>query len=68
MRIFSWFSSARYPEEPRWLRRWVLLRPGRRDAKVEAIKRAAAADVAAMEAESREYFRQDGPGDREDDL
>ncbi len=68
MGIFSWFSRTRYPEEPHWLRRWVLLRPGRRDPDLEQIKRAAAADVAAMEQEDRTYFRQDGPGDREDDL
>jgi hypothetical protein len=68
MGIFSWFSTTRYPEEPRWLRRWVFLRPGRRDPKLERIKRAAAEDVAAMEAEDRNYFRQEGPGDQEDDL
>ena len=68
MGIFSWFSATRSPEEPRWLRRWVLLRPGRPDPGLEKIKRAAAADVAAMEAEDRKYFRADGPGDREDDL
>jgi hypothetical protein len=68
MGVFSWFARTRSPEEPGWLRRWVLLRPGRRDAKLEQIKRAAAADVAAMEAEDRRYFRQDGPGRREDDL
>jgi hypothetical protein len=69
MGIFSWFASTRSPEEPRWLRRWVVLRRGRRvDPKLEQIKRAAAADVAAMEAEDRKYFDQDGPGHREDDL
>jgi len=68
MGIFSWFSATRSPEEPGWLRRLVLLRPGRRDPKLEEIKRAAAADVAAMEEEARRYFRADGPGDREDDL
>jgi hypothetical protein len=41
---------------------------GRRDPRLEQIKRAAAADVADMEAEDRKYFRQDGPGKIEDDL
>lgn len=68
MGIFSWFSSTRFPEEPGWIRRWVFLRPGRPDPKLERIKRAAAADVAAMEEEDRKYFRQDGPGSQEDDL
>jgi hypothetical protein len=69
MGIFSWFAATRSPEEPGWLRRWVVLPRGRRpDPKLEEIKRAAAADVAAMEAEARKYFQQDGPGDTEDDL
>ncbi len=38
------------------------------DPKLEEIQRAAAEDVAAMEAEDRKYFRQDGPGNNEDDL
>ena len=38
----------------------------RPDPKIEEIKRAAAADVAAMEAEDRKYFRQDSPGKDED--
>jgi hypothetical protein len=41
---------------------------GRRDPRLEEIKRAAAEDVARMEAEDRKYFRQDGPGKIEDDL
>jgi hypothetical protein len=49
------------------LYRWVIPR-GRPDPKVDEIKRAAAADVAAMEAEDRKYFRQDGPGKDEDTL
>lgn len=68
MGIFSWFWSTRDPEEPGWMRRLVLLPRGRTDPKLERIKRAAAADVAAMEEEDREYFRQDGPGHIEDDL
>jgi hypothetical protein len=72
MGIFSWlaarFGSTRSPEEPGWLRRWVTLRPGRDDPKLDEIKRAAAADVAAMEEEDRRYFRRDGPGNEQDDL
>lgn len=66
MGIFSWFRD---PEADRagWFRRLVMPR-GRPDPKVDAIKQAAAEDVAEMEAEDREYFRQDGPGKIEDDL
>lgn len=68
MGIRSWFASSRFPEEPRWLRRWVIIKHGPDDPKLRKIKRAAAADVADMEEEDRKYFRQDGPGHREDDL
>jgi hypothetical protein len=72
MGIFSWISSlfgrTRDPEEPSWVGRSVFLPPGRDDPKLDEIKRAAAADVEAMEKEKRTYFRPDGPGDTEDDL
>lgn len=72
MGIFSWFSdrfaSSRSPEEPGWMRRWLIPGAGRHDPKLDEIKRAASADVAEMEKENRKYFRQDGPGRREDDL
>jgi hypothetical protein len=68
MGIFSWFSSSKSPEEPHWLRRWLIPGSGGPDPKLDEIKRAAAADVADMEEENRTYFRQDGPGRREDDL
>lgn len=72
MGIFSWFShwfaSSRSPEEPGWMRRLLIPAAGRRDPKLDEIKRAASADVAEMEEENRKYFRQDGPGRREDDL
>ena len=68
MRIFSRFDSTRFPEEPRWLRRWVFLKRGRDDPKLDKIKRAAAADVAEIEEEARKYFRRDGQVHREDDL
>ncbi len=72
MGIFSWFAAkfagTRNPEEPRWVGRSVLPPPGADDPRLDAIKRAAAADVEAMEKEKRTYFRPDGPGDIEDDL
>jgi hypothetical protein len=72
MSILSWFSdrfaSTRSPEEPGWLRRLVVLSPGRDDPKVDRIKDAAAADVAEMEQEGNEHFRADAPGHQEGDL
>ncbi|HEY6275364.1 MAG TPA: hypothetical protein VIX86_03455 [Streptosporangiaceae bacterium] len=72
MGIFSWFASrfasTRDPEEPRWVRRLVFPPPGKDNPKLDEIKRAAAADVEAMEKEKHTYFRPDGPGDIEDDL
>jgi hypothetical protein len=72
MGIFSWLAAkldpTRSPEEPGWLRRWVIPPPGKDDPRIDRIQQAAAEDVAAMEAEDRKYFRQDGPGDIEDDL
>ena len=68
MGIFSWFASSRSPEEPGWLRRWLIPASRPDDPKLDEIKRAAAADVAEMEEEDRRYFRRDGPGHREDDL
>jgi len=67
MGLRSWFRSRELAGEPNWIRRLVLPR-GRPDPELEEIKRAVAADVAEMEAEDRKYFRQDGPGDIEDDL
>lgn len=66
MGIFSWFARTRYPEEPGWLRRWVVLRRGRDGPNLSKIKRAAAEDVADMEAEDHAYFRHDGPGRRDE--
>jgi hypothetical protein len=67
MGIFSRFGLRRPEGTPGWMSRW-LLPTGRRSEKLDEIKRAAAADVAAMEEEDRRYFRQDGPGKIEDDL
>ena len=67
MGLFSWLSAREPDLRPRWLRRWVMP-TGRHSNRLDEIKRAAAADVAAMEAEDRKYFRQDGPGKDEDVL
>ena len=67
MGLLSWFLDQGSDFRPRWLRRWVVP-TGRPDPKLAEIKRAAAEDVAAMEAEDRKYFRQDGPGETESDL
>lgn len=68
MGIISWFLSDREPEEPGWLRRWLIPRGGRDDPELDVIKQDAEADVNEMEEEDRRYFRRDGPGHREDDL
>jgi hypothetical protein len=68
MGVFSWFTSARSPEEPGWIRRLVIPRPGRDDRKVDQRKLAAEADVEQIEEEGRRYFREDAPGHSEDDL
>ena len=68
MGIFSWLGGEKREEKSHWFRRLVIPAAGEDDPEVEAVKRAAAEDVAAMEAEDRKYFRQNGPGDREDDL
>jgi hypothetical protein len=67
MGILSWLVNS--SNDGGWLRRWVMPTRRRRPSrKLDEIKRAAGEDVAAMEAEDREYFRQDGPGYIEDDL
>jgi hypothetical protein len=68
MGILSWFTSTRNPEEPGWIRRLVVPRPGRDDPKVDQRKRAAEADVEELEEEGRRYFREDAPGHSENDL
>jgi len=68
MGLRSWFRSRELAGEPNWIRRLVLPRGRGPDPELEEIKRAVAADTAEMEAEDRKYFRQDGPGDIEDDL
>jgi hypothetical protein len=67
MGFLSWLVNS--SNDGGWLRRLVMPRKRRPpDRKLEEIKRAASADVAAMEEEDRKYFRQDGPGYIEDDL
>jgi hypothetical protein len=67
MGIRSWFRERFTADGSPRLWRWVSPR-GRPNPKLDEIKKAAAADVAAMEAEDRKWFRRDGPGTREDDL
>lgn len=68
MGIISWFLRDREPEEPGWLRRWLMPGGGQDDPELDEIRRAAAADVAEMEHENHQHFRQNGPGHVEDDL
>ena len=67
MGIRSWFRARFTADGGPRLRRWVSP-PGRDNPKLDEIKEAAAEDVAAMEAEDRKYFRQDGPGNERDAL
>ncbi len=66
MGIFSRFGSRRSANKRDWLRRWVMP-TGHDDPKIDAIKRAAAADVAEIEKDNK-YFDPDGPGNQQDDL
>ena len=67
MGIFSRFGSRRSADKPDRLRRWVIPGGHHSDPKIDEMKAAAAADVAAMEAEDRN-FSPDAPGSQEDDL
>ena len=68
MRLFSRKKAPRDPAERGLFQRLVMPRGRPPDAKLEEIRRAADADVERMEAEDRKYFRQDSPGNIEDDL
>jgi hypothetical protein len=68
MGIISWLTSVRDPEEPNWIRRLVMPRPGRDNLRVDARKLAAEADVEDIEREGHEYFPEDAPGHSENDL
>ena len=68
MGIFSRFGSSGTGGRRDWLRRWVIPSGGHDDPKLDEIKRAAAANVEEVQEEDQKYFRQDGPGSREDDL
>jgi hypothetical protein len=68
MGVFSRFRDRRSSGEQSWFERLVMPRGHPPDPKLEEIRRAVAADVADMEAEDRKYFRQDSPGNVEDDL
>ncbi len=68
MGVFSRFRDRRGSSEQSWFERLVMPRGRPPDPKLEEIKRAAAEDVAKMEAEDRKYFDQNSPGNIEDDL
>jgi hypothetical protein len=68
MGLFSWFRNRELGGPPSWFERLVMPRGHRRDPKLDELKRAVSADVAEMEAEDLKYFRQDSPGNIEDDL
>lgn len=67
MGIFSRFGSRGSADKPDRLWRWVIPAGHHGDPKIDEMKAAAAADVAAMEAEDRN-FSPNAPGTREDDL
>ena len=68
MGLISWFRRRELDGEPGWFQRLVMPRGHPPSPELEAIRRAVEEDVAEMEAEDRKFFRQDGPGDIEDDL
>jgi hypothetical protein len=68
MGVFSWFRDRESSGGPSLFQRLVMPRGHPPSPELEEIQRAAAEDVAAMEAEDRKYFRQDSPGNIEDDL
>jgi hypothetical protein len=68
MGVFSWFRERGSSGGPSLFQRLVMPRGHPPSPKLEEIQRAAAEDVAAMEAEDLKYFRQDSPGNIEDDL
>ena len=68
MGFFSRFRARGQPDERSLFQRLVMPRGHPPDPELRRIQEAAAADVADMEAEDRKYFRQDSPGNIEDDL
>ena len=68
MGLFSRFRERGRSGGPSLFQRLVMPRGHPPSPKLEEIQRAAAEDVAAMEAEDLKYFRQDSPGNIEDDL
>jgi hypothetical protein len=74
MGIFSWFRSRGFswsrshaPTGGQGPPRSLVAQPGHDSRRSEAIKKAAAADVARVE-EDDKYFGPQSPGDQEDDL
>ena len=68
MGLFSRFRDRRSQDERSLFDRLVRPRGHPPDPELRRIQEAVEADVADMEAEDRKYFRQDGPGNEEDDL
>ena len=68
MGLFSRSRDRGRADNRSWFQRLVMPRSRPPDPELERTKEAAAADVADMEAEDRKYFRQDSPGNIEDDL
>ncbi len=68
MGFLSRFRARGQTDERSLFQRLVMPRGRPPDAELKRIQEAAAADVADMEEEDRKYFRQDGPGNIEDDL
>ena len=68
MGFLSWFRARGQLDERSLFQRLVMPRGRPPDPELRRIQDAAAADVADMEAEDRKYFRQDSPGNIEDDL
>jgi hypothetical protein len=68
MPLFSRKKAPRDPAEPGLFQRLVMPWGHPPDPKLDELKRAVSADVEKMEAEDRKYFRQDSPGNIEDDL
>jgi hypothetical protein len=68
MGFLSRFRARGQRDERSLFERLVMPRGRPPDPELKRIREAAAADVAEIEEEDRKYFRQDSPGNDEDDL
>ena len=68
MGLLSRFRARGQTDERSLFERLVMPRGRPPDPELKRIREAAAADVAEIEEEDRKYFRQDSPGNDEDDL